>query len=213
MKIFICGQKSFGKEVLKALYERGHEITGIAPAPQMVKKDKMVGFAMLKGIKIVSDCDRLTSKDIPDGTELVVAAHSHWLISQKIIDKCKYGGIGFHPSLLPRHRGQDAVRWTVHMGDYITGGTVYKLTDKCDGGEIILQKTLWVDKDWDYHELWKNLFPIGVQMIVDAVGIYERGGGSVSGKKQDERFATYEPSWERPRLKRNELVQLCAPRD
>ena len=206
MKIFICGQKSFGKEVLKALYNEGHEIVGIAPPPQGQYKDKMVGFAMVKKIPIVSDCDRLTSKDIPDETELVISAHSHWIISRKIIDKCKYGGIGFHPSLLPRHRGQDAVRWTIHMGDAITGGTIYRLEDKCDGGGIILQKMLFVDKDWDYHELWNQLFPIGVEMVVEAVDLIEKG--IVNEIQQDERFATWEPSWERPRLKRNELIQL-----
>ena len=31
MNIFICGQKSFGKEVLKALYEKGHNIVGVPP--------------------------------------------------------------------------------------------------------------------------------------------------------------------------------------
>ena len=208
MKIFICGQKTFGKEVLKALYNEGHEIVGIAPAPQKQYKDKMVGFAMVKGIPIISDCDRITSKDIPDGTDLVISAHSHWIISKKIIEKCKYGGIGFHPSLLPRHRGQDAVRWTVHMKDYITGGTIYKLNDKCDGGDIVLQKPLWVDPKWDYHELWENLFPIGVELVVEAVRLYEKYKGEVPSIEQDERFATWEPSWERPRLKRNELIQL-----
>ena len=43
MKIFICGQRSFGKAVLKRLYEDGHEITGVAPPPQKRLKDKMVG--------------------------------------------------------------------------------------------------------------------------------------------------------------------------
>lgn len=206
MKIFICGQKTFGKEVMKALYESGHEIVGIAPPPQEKYKDKMVGYAMLKKIPIISDCDRLLSKDIPDGTELIISAHSHWIISDKIIEKCKYGGIGFHPSLLPRHRGRDAVRWTIHMGDFITGGTVYRLTGKCDGGDIINQRTLFVDKEWDYHDLWRELFPIGVDMILESVSMIEKG--TVKGWAQDERFATFEPSWDRPRLKRNELLQL-----
>lgn len=208
MKIFICGQKTFGKEVLKALYNEGHEIVGIAPPPQEQYKDKMVGFAMLKKIPIISDCDRLASKDIPDDTELIISAHSHWIISDKIIEKCKYGGIGFHPSLLPRHRGQDAVRWTVHMKDYITGGTIYKLNSKCDGGDIVLQKSLWVDSEWDYHELWKKLFPIGIELVVEAVRLYEKYDGNVSSIEQDEKFATWEPSWDRPRLKRNELIMI-----
>ena len=208
MKIFVCGQRAFGKEVVKALYEAGHEIVGVAPPPQGQHKDKVVGFAILHGIPVVSDCGKLRSSDIPDGTELIISAHSHWMISQKSLDKCRYGGIGFHPSLLPRHRGQDAVRWTVHMGDYITGGSIYRLGEKCDGGDILLQEYLWVRADWDYHALWERLFPIGVKMLLKAVDLI--ASGKCEWREQDESAATWEPSWERPRLKRNELLQLGA---
>lgn len=206
MKIFVCGQKEFGREVVKRLYEAGHEIVGVAPPPQKQYKDKVVGFAMLHNIPVISDCDKLRSSDIPEGTELIISAHSHWMISDKCLEKCKYGGIGFHPSLLPRHRGQDAVRWTIHMGDYITGGTIYRLGQKCDGGEILLQKTLWINKKWDYHELWKRLFPMGVDMVQEAVSLI--GSNRCEWVEQNEYAATWEPSWDRPRLKRNELLQL-----
>lgn len=192
---------------MKRLYEDGHEIVGVAPPPQKRLKDKMVGYAQLKGIPIVSDCEKLVSDNIPDGTELVISAHSHWMISDKILDKCRYGGIGFHPSLLPRHRGQDAVRWAVHMKDAVTGMSIYNLrSGKCDGGDILLQKVMFIDPDWDYHELWKEMFPIGVNMVSDAVRMIEKGG--CDWQRQDERFATWEPSWERPRLHRNELIQI-----
>lgn len=210
MKIFICGQKSFGKAVLKALYEDGHTITGVAPPPQNRLKDKMVGYAELKGIPLVSDCDRLTCNDIPDETEIIISAHSHWMISDKALNKCKYGGIGFHPSLLPRHRGQDAVRWAIHMGDAITGGTIYRLGEKCDGGDILMQKVLFIEPGWDYHQLWERLFPIGVNMVRKAVKEIE--AGTDEWEPQNENVATWEPSWDRPRLKRNDLIMLACGR-
>lgn len=206
MKIFVCGQKTFGKEVLKALIAAGHEITGIAPAPQKRLKDKMVGIALMHDIPVVTDCEKLTAAHIPDGTELIVSAHSHWIISEACCNKCKYGGIGFHPSLLPRHRGQDAVRWAIHMHDFATGGTIYRLTDKCDGGEILLQKMIFIDPEWDYHDLWSELFPIGIDMVVEAVDRIARG--DIEPITQDERYATWEPSWERPRLHRNDLIMI-----
>lgn len=206
MKIFICGQRTFGKEVMKALYNAGHEIVGIAPAPQKQYKDKMVGWAMLHDIPIKSDAEKLTSSVIPEGTDLIVSAHSHWIISDQCLRKCRYGGIGFHPSLLPRHRGQDAVRWAVAMGDFVTGGTIYRLDSRCDAGDILLQRMMFIDKKWDYHKLWHELFPVGVEMVVEAVAMIEKG--EAEWTKQDERFATWEPSWERPRLKRNELMML-----
>lgn len=208
MRIFICGQKSFGLAVAKRLHEDGHEIVGVAPPPQKKYKDKIVGWAIQKGVPIIDDCDRLTSASIPTGTDIIISAHSHWIISDAVIQKCKYGGIGFHPSLLPRHRGRDAVRWTVAMGDAVTGGTVYRLNDKCDGGGVILQRMLFVERGWDYHELWRNLFPVGVDMISEACALIEESGNTQHETEQDERFATWEPSWERQPLPRHELLAL-----
>lgn len=207
MKIFISGQRSFGRAVLLALLDAGHTITGVAPAPQGKRVDRLAAEALKRGIPIVSDGERLVSDMIPEGTELIVSAHSHWIISQKCLDKCIHGGIGFHPSMLPRHRGQDAVRWTIHMGDAIAGGTVYRLSDKCDGGAILAQQPLFVKPGWDYHDLWKAIFPIGVEMLVNAVTAI--GCGTADYLEQDEDCATWEPSWDRPRLHRNELLQLA----
>lgn len=209
MKIFICGQKSFGAAVAKRLFEDGHKIVGVAPPPQQRYKDKVVGWAMLNGVPIIDDCEHLTSDHIPNDTDLIVSAHSHWIINKRVLAATTYGGIGYHPSLLPRHRGRDAVRWAIAMGDAITGGTIYRLNDKCDGGDVILQKTQFINRKWDYHELWRRLFPIGVEMLSDACALIERTKNTMPTETQDEQFATWEPSWERPPLKRGELLQLC----
>ena len=135
-----------------------------------------------------------------------MAAHSHWLISGQCLSRARYGGIGFHPSLLPRHRGKDAVRWAVHMGDYVSGGTVYRLTDKTDGGDILRQELVWIQPGWSYHDLWAAIFPVGVRLLVETVRDLENG--TAQGTEQDERCATWEPSWDRPRLERKELLAL-----
>lgn len=206
MKIFLSGQKSFGKAVFLALAAAGHEITGVAAAPQERLKDKLVGVALKNGVPVVADGESLVSDYIPGGTELIVSAHSHWMISSRCLEKCVYGGIGFHPSLLPRHRGQDAVRWTAHMGDAVTGGTVYKLTDVCDAGPVLSRRVLFVRPGWSYHDIWAALFPVGVDMLVGAVSAIETGRAVY--EEQDEKAATWEPSWSRPRLKRNELIMI-----
>lgn len=206
MRIFLCGQKSFGTEVCKALIDDGHEIVGVAPAPQDKYRDKLSGYAEVKGIPQVKDCKHLLSSDIPDGTDLIVAAHSHWLINDKCIERAKFGAIGFHPSLLPRHRGKDAVRWAIHCGDFASGGTVYRLSDKTDGGDIIKQEIVWIEPGWDYHDLWNAIFPVGVRLVCEAVDDIENGRAEWT--PQNEECATWEPSWDRPRLIRSELPAL-----
>lgn len=56
MKIFLCGQRTFGKEVCRALLAAGHEIVGVAPAPPQKRKDKLHGFAAVQGLPLVTDC-------------------------------------------------------------------------------------------------------------------------------------------------------------
>ena len=206
MKIFLCGQRSFGKEVCRAILDAGHEIVGVAPAPQRKRKDKLYGFAVKHGLRVITDCKALLSRDIPGGVDVIVSAHSHWLISDACLARAKYGGIGFHPSLLPRHRGKDAVRWAVHMGDFMSGGTVYRLTEKTDGGPILRQEPVWIRPGWDYHDLWAAIFPVGVRLIVEALRDIETG--RVAETEQIEECSTWEPSWDRPRLERKELLAL-----
>lgn len=92
------------------------------------------------------------------------------------------------------------------MGDPITGATVYWLNDKVDGGDIFLQLPIFIARGWDYSRLWKEIFPLGVKMLADAVDMV--AAGKEVRVKQDERFATWEPAFNTKRLKRNELLQL-----
>ena len=209
MNVFIFGQRSFGLEVLKAVCATRHKVVGVAVAPQRVKKDRMVGFALLKGIPILGDMENFRADDFPDGVDLVVSAHSHWIVSDAVLARSRHGGIGYHPSLLPRHRGQDAVRWAYHMRDPVTGGTIYRLAPKCDGGDVLLQRWRFVDYTKTYHDLWRELFPEGVRLVVEAIEMIADGRDVGRWTPQDERFATWEPSWERPRLRRNDLIRLA----
>ena len=207
MKIFLTGQRSFGKAVFLALREDGHDIVGVAPAPPGQYYDKLHAIALRYKVPVVCEASRLTSDHIPEGTDLIISAHSHWYVSDKAAEKARLGASGYHPSLLPRHRGRDAVRWTIACGDAVTGGSVYRLSSKVDGGSILLQRIQFVDRTWNHHDLWKRLFPQGVQMLRDAVKML--ACGYVEGEPQDERFATWEPPFDATaRLYRPELLQL-----
>jgi len=206
VKIFIAGQKTFGSEVLKAVLHAGHNVVGVSAAPQIKYYDKLKSTAISYGIPVINDAEKLSHYDIPAGTDLIISAHSHWFISDRCIASCKYGGIGFHPSLLPRHRGRDAVRWASAMGDPITGATVYWLDGEVDGGDILLQKPVFNKPGWDYHKLWKEIFPVGVRLVVEAVGLIAQH--KAPRIKQDERFKTWEPPFNSAKLPRGDLFQI-----
>src|SRR5665811_1741301 len=102
-------------------------------------EDRLAAAAQAAGIevKVQADPKLVVASEIADGTDLIVTAHSHARISSPALAAARLGGIGYHPSLLPRHRGIAAVEWTIRERDPIAGGTVYHLAERMDAGDRI----------------------------------------------------------------------------
>jgi methionyl-tRNA formyltransferase len=129
----------------------------------------------------------------PD-TDLVLTAHTHARVSDEAIGRARLGGIGYHPSLLPRHRGIAAVEWTVKEGDPIAGGSIYHLAHRMDAGAVAMQDWCFVRKGETARELWERaLAPMGLDLIGRVVR-FVKEHGYVPAKPQDEAFATKAPS-------------------
>jgi glycine cleavage system regulatory protein len=130
---------------------------------------------------------------IAEGTDLIIAAHTHARVSDEALARSRLGGIGYHPSLLPRHRGIAAVEWTILEGDVIAGGSVYHLADGWDAGAIAAQDWCFVNKGETARELWERaLAPLGIALLRKVVQI-ARVQGSLPASQQDPRFATRAP--------------------
>jgi methionyl-tRNA formyltransferase len=126
-------------------------------------------------------------------TDLIVTAHSHARVTHDAVASARLGGIGYHPSLLPRHRGMAAVEWMVKEGDPIAGGTIYHLADKLDAGPIAAQDWIFVKKGESARELWERaLAPLGLRLIMEVVR-HARDEGELPATPQDEQFATRAP--------------------
>lgn len=211
MRIVLAGTRSFGCAVLEDLrtiegltgnYAGRLEVVAVVAPPG----DRLASLAATRGLPVAERCDEALVRT--HRADLVVSAHSHAFIGRRARMACQVGAIGYHPSLLPRHRGRDAVRWTVHMRDPIAGGSVYWLTDHVDGGPIAKQDWCHVHPDDDHHTLWRQqLFPMGVRLIHDVV-VDLQHRGEVHATPQDESLSTWEPSWGRPPLHRPELIEL-----
>jgi methionyl-tRNA formyltransferase len=210
MRIYLCGQKAFGAAVFKMCAEEGHELVGVsaplASGNDPGKPDRLRFAAEASAVPLLP-AGMLSADNLPEGIDVIVAAHSHDFIGRKTRNKTKLGAVGYHPSLLPRHRGRDAVRWTVKMGDVLTGGTIYWLTDNIDAGPIAAQDWCWIRPGTTTEELWRNqLFDLGVELFREVLRDLEEG--TIVAVPQDEDLATWEPSWSRPPLRRPDLLML-----
>lgn len=193
MRITLVGSRHFGVTVLNMLRQHDQDVVRVVVHDG---GDRLVAAAKAAGIEVVVQADRkaVNAAEIAPGTDLIVTAHSHARVTREALAASRLGGIGYHPSLLPRHRGLAAVEWTIREGDPIAGGTIYHLADRMDAGAIVVQDWCFVKKGETARELWERaLAPLGVRLLADAVEIARRTG-SLPSKPQDETFATLAPA-------------------
>jgi methionyl-tRNA formyltransferase len=191
LKITLIGSRYFGAAVLDKLVDLDVRVLQVvAPAD-----DRLLLRAQALELPAVVQQDprNVPAGEIADGTDLIVTAHTHARVGADALAKARLGGIGYHPSLLPRHRGIAAVEWTVKCGDPIAGGSIYHLAERMDAGAIAAQDWCFVKPGEGARELWERaLAPMGIRLLTQVVASVA-ASGVLPAQPQDEQFATLAP--------------------
>jgi len=192
MKITLVGSRYFGATALERLLAEGFAVARVV-TPAADDRLAKAGQAAGLDVVILDNPMLVPASAILDGTDLIVTAHTHARVSKEALARARLGGIGYHPSLLPRHRGIAAVEWTIREGDPIAGGSIYHLAERMDAGPIAAQDWCFVRKGETARELWERaLAPLGLDLIVKVLREV-RETGKLPGHPQDEQFATKAP--------------------
>ena len=192
MKITLVGSRYFGATAFAAILKEGITIARVVvPAAD----DRLATAAAAAGVEVLVQTDPkvVEAAEIADGSDLIVTAHSHARVSAAALARARLGGIGYHPSLLPRHRGIAAIEWTIKENDPIAGGTIYHLAERMDAGAIAAQDWCFVKKGETARELWERaLAPMGFRLLTDVLR-QANATGTLPARPQDEQFATRAP--------------------
>ena len=193
MRITLVGSRHFGVTTLEMLRQHDVDVVRVVVTDA---EDRLAAAARAAGIETVVQANTklVVASEIAAGTDLIVTAHSHARIAREALAVSRLGGIGYHPSLLPRHRGIAAVEWTIKEKDPIAGGTVYHLADRMDAGAIAAQDWCFVGKDETARQLWERaLAPMGQRLLAEVID-YAKVHGTLPARPQDEQFATKAPA-------------------
>jgi methionyl-tRNA formyltransferase len=193
MRITLVGSRHFGVTTLQMLRQREIDVVRVVVADA---DDRLAAAALAAGIEVVVQANPklVVAPEIAPATDLIVTAHSHARIGKDALAASRLGGIGYHPSLLPRHRGLAAVEWTIRERDPIAGGTVYHLADRMDAGAIAAQDWCFVGKDETARQLWERaLAPMGQRLLAEVIE-YAKAHDALPARPQDEQFATNAPA-------------------
>jgi methionyl-tRNA formyltransferase len=136
-----------------------------------------------------------------------------------LVRAARLGGIGAHPSLLPRHRGPDPTTWAIASGDEETGVTVHRIEAEYDTGAILAQERLRIDPAWNAWRLSRALDRPSLRQL-RATALRFARGEEIPGVPQDPALATPAPildddacaiRWARPTAEILRLIRALAP--
>jgi len=124
--------------------------------------------------------------------DLIVLANVTRILKAPEIAEAGLGVLCFHPSVLPRHRGGDAVYWTFKMGDKESGVTWFWVDEGIDTGPIAIQAAVPIPAESSPSKLYyETLVSLGARLFDELLARLERG--ERPSTVQDESLATYEP--------------------
>ena len=125
------------------LLEDGHALTScvLSPVPAPGRRRLLaraevpvVDAAELEREELEATVDALLQTAPP---ELLVSWFWTRLLPERWLRAARSGGIGVHPSLLPRHRGPNPYYWAIDSGDVETGVSVHRLEPEYDTGAVL----------------------------------------------------------------------------
>jgi len=201
LRIALFGQAPFGRDTLVRLLEAGHDVVGVYAPPAGARPDPLAAEAETRGLRLLRHARfRRKGAAIPElvaehhalRADLNVLAFVTVILPPEIVDAPPRGSLCFHPSLLPRFRGGNALAWQILAGEKQAGVTVFRPDAGVDTGPIVVQKgpvpisesdtaaTLYFDK----------LYPLGLDAIVEAVAAVD--AGSARETPQDEAEASHQ---------------------
>ncbi len=207
MKIVFFGSTDFSKPILEKIHGEC-EVSGVVisrpkPKGRGLRKSlpEIAEWAKGKRLKVYMPDEPNTDEFVRIIEELtpdvyVLSAYGH-ILSKRLLDIPKAGGINIHPSLLPRYRGAAPIQRAIMAGEDETGVTLFFMDEKIDHGEMIAQQCIPIEKDDTFGSLSEKLAKLGAEMIVDVLDAAGEGTLHATAQKGKASYA--------PKLKKEEL--------
>jgi methionyl-tRNA formyltransferase len=149
--------------------------------------------------------------------DLMVVVGWTRLVPGPVLALPRFGCVGFHASLLPRHRGRAPVNWAIIRGERQTGATMLMLDDGVDTGPIIDQRPIDIGFYDTCGTVYERVAAAGVEMLTahlpailagQAPARAQQGGGGSPGDILPKRTpAMGITDWARPALELHNWIR------
>lgn len=202
MRVVFMGTPEFAATPLEMLINEKVDVVGAVTQPdrpvgrKRITTPPPVKKAALKyGIPVYQP-EKVKDKDFikvlaslkPDIITVVAFGQ---ILPHQVLEIPKIGCINVHASLLPKYRGAAPIQWAIINGEKITGVTTMWMDEGLDTGDIFLQESIEIRKEWTSLDLFKELSILGGKLLLETLENIK--SGNLIRKPQDNDKATYAP--------------------
>ncbi len=202
LRLAVFGQAPLAVECLDRLIADGHEIAMVYAPEDGSRPDALAAHAKELGLPVIQRkfFQKKSGEPIAAAladyealnVDLNVMASFTSFLPAAITDAPRHKSICYHPSLLPRFRGGNALQWQIIDGEPEVGVSIFVPDSGVDTGPVVVQKGgVTIDPtDTTGSLFFAKLAPLGVEAIVEAVSQIDAGSASL--QVQDESRATHQ---------------------
>lgn len=231
MRVLFFGTSPFAVPSLQSLLDAPeHDVLGVVTQPDRPQgRGGNVVFSPVKETARTANLpvhqpEKVRTRDFRQTVEglrpdvLVVAAFGQ-IISQRMLDIPRFGGVNVHGSLLPRWRGAAPMQYALMAGDAQTGVTTMQMDAGMDTGDILLQAVLPLSDEDTLATVEDKLSRLAAPLLLETLERLENG--DCPRQPQDESLVTLSPplppdigllDWTRPARELHNLVRGVTPR-
>jgi methionyl-tRNA formyltransferase len=203
MRVVFFGSSGFSLPSFRALAagER-HELVGVAAQPdrpagrnRQVQRGVMHQAALDAGVPVITP-EKIGSAEAMAQLEawrpeaIAVASFGQY-IPTRVLSLPRCGVINVHPSLLPKYRGAAPLQWSIAEGETESGITIFRVVQRMDAGDIILQERHPLFPEDTAATLSERYSVRGSALMLRALDLLEEG--CAPSIPQDEAAASYAP--------------------
>jgi len=196
-RIIFAGTSEFGIPTLEKLKAQ-HELVLIITQPDKPSgRNKILSPSPVKLWAIKNNVPLEQPEKIKDlqlriaaveADIMVVAAYGQ-IIPAEVLSIPKHGSINIHGSVLPQYRGASPIQTTLLNNDFTAGVTILQMDEKMDHGPVLGIKTITLNGDETFPELYKTLSILSVNLVLDVLNkIFD---GTIQPQIQNHNEATF----------------------
>lgn len=229
MNIVFMGTPDFAIPSLKILLESNHKVISVVTQPDKERgRGQKVSFTAVKQFAVENKIPVYQPEKLKGNIEFVEQMKSlepdlfvvvaFGILPKEIFEIPKHGSFNLHGSYLPKYRGAAPIQWALINGDTETGLTTFKLAEKVDTGNILLQEKVEINYDDNFETLHDRMSELGAKLVLDTVNLIESGNYEL--KKQDDSLASPAPKitkeiclidWNKSAVEIHNLVRGLSP--